>query len=260
LLGGSFRDSQPLRPGDLAISQRELAGLAGTSSARISAYESGKRQPTIAGANEVLRALGLQLVLSTEPADADLDRRIDELARQPLGQRLLTIRPHVAAVMDLLEDAASAPPPPRAPTPRRRGCSISSRSAGSGRVHRPGNPAREDRRRGGQVRLASPVRWSAEHDRYLTGIPVDPRLEGSMRGRSSWGELRGRCDEPHRRGGPEPGSAGRPGDRTQPSPVALGQASAEGGQRCLDIVSGVVQVERGAHLTGAGSRGNACVG
>jgi transcriptional regulator with XRE-family HTH domain len=168
--------------GDLAISQRELAGLAGISSARISAYESGKRQPTIAGANEVLRALGLQLVLSTEPADADLDRRIEELASRSLGQRLLAIKPHVAAVLDLLEDAA----------PILDG-------AAAALVHGAPVPVEFtdlviDRDKVDVVadRFAwlPPVRWSAEHGRYLTGIPVDPRVEGSMRWRSSWGELR----------------------------------------------------------------------
>lgn len=47
------------------ITQKELAGRAGTSQATISAYESGRKQPSVATLGRLLEATGTRLI--TEP-------------------------------------------------------------------------------------------------------------------------------------------------------------------------------------------------
>src|SRR5690348_8575622 len=101
----SFAELTRLCRYELSLSQREFAALVGTSSARISAYESGKRQPTVEAANQIFHAIGLRVVLATEPVDAELDRRIEQLASEPIGNRLLKIKPHVLTAVDFLSDA-----------------------------------------------------------------------------------------------------------------------------------------------------------
>ncbi|WP_308162690.1 helix-turn-helix domain-containing protein [Nocardia alni] len=68
------------------LTQSQLAGLANTSQSAVAAYESGRRQPTIAVLDRLLRAAGFQLSLGTE-------RRADLL-------RLADLAPLIAAAVD----------------------------------------------------------------------------------------------------------------------------------------------------------------
>jgi transcriptional regulator with XRE-family HTH domain len=167
---------------ELALNQRELARTVGASPARISAYESGKRQPTIAATNELLRGLGLQIVLSTEPVDAQLDRQIAEIAAEPLGARLLRITPNVRAAVSFLEDAA----------PVVDGAAAALLHGAPVAVQFTDLVIAKDQidTVARQFAWLPPVRWSDSLGRYSTSLPVDPRLVGAMRWRSSWGELR----------------------------------------------------------------------
>jgi transcriptional regulator with XRE-family HTH domain len=94
------------------LSQRTLAARSGVPEKRISSYERGARQPPLPAANSVLAALGLQLVLSTEPLDADLDRQIDEFEGVPLSKRLTRMRPRLTEIHDAdpwVDGPAAAP-------------------------------------------------------------------------------------------------------------------------------------------------------
>jgi transcriptional regulator with XRE-family HTH domain len=56
------------------LSLRELAALAGTSHATLSAYETGRKVPTVATLDRIVRAAGLELVGDLEPAVGGADR------------------------------------------------------------------------------------------------------------------------------------------------------------------------------------------
>lgn len=58
------------------LTQDQLARRCGMSQPNISAYESGTRRPGFDAAGRILAGLGLQLRLSTEPLDADLDAHL----------------------------------------------------------------------------------------------------------------------------------------------------------------------------------------
>lgn len=60
------------------LSQRALAAAAGTSQPAVAAIESGRKQPTVATLDRLLRALGTELV-AAEPAQAALLRRARRL-------------------------------------------------------------------------------------------------------------------------------------------------------------------------------------
>lgn len=57
------------------LSQRELARRAGTSQAALSAYESGKKSPTLDTLHRVVRAAGQDLRIQVVPYD-DHDERV----------------------------------------------------------------------------------------------------------------------------------------------------------------------------------------
>lgn len=61
------------------LSQRALARAAGTSQSAIAAIESGRKQPSVATLDRMLRALGSELV-PADPAQAALLRRSRRLA------------------------------------------------------------------------------------------------------------------------------------------------------------------------------------
>jgi transcriptional regulator with XRE-family HTH domain len=56
------------------LSLRELAALAGTSHATLSAYETGRKVPSVATLDRIVRAAGLELVGALEPAVGGGDR------------------------------------------------------------------------------------------------------------------------------------------------------------------------------------------
>jgi transcriptional regulator with XRE-family HTH domain len=86
--------STPFTPADLLVTARrnagltqsQLAGLAGTSQSAVAAYESGRRQPTIAVLDRLLRSAGFLLSLEAV-------RRSDLL-------RLQDVAPLIAAATD----------------------------------------------------------------------------------------------------------------------------------------------------------------
>lgn len=53
------------------LSQRELATRAGTSQATLSAYEAGRKSPTLETLARVVRAAGLDLRITLAPLDRD---------------------------------------------------------------------------------------------------------------------------------------------------------------------------------------------
>lgn len=60
------------------LSQRQLAAAAGTSQPAVAAIESGRKQPTVATLDRLLRALGTELV-PADPEQAALLRRARRL-------------------------------------------------------------------------------------------------------------------------------------------------------------------------------------
>lgn len=60
-----------LRRGELRLTQKELAERVGTSHSAISRLESGQHRASIATLERVGEALGLRLVVSLEPAEAE---------------------------------------------------------------------------------------------------------------------------------------------------------------------------------------------
>jgi transcriptional regulator with XRE-family HTH domain len=58
---------------EMALSQRELARLAGTSQATLSAYEAGHKAPTLETLARIIRAAGMDLRIKLAPYD-DHDR------------------------------------------------------------------------------------------------------------------------------------------------------------------------------------------
>ena len=66
---------------ETGMSQRELAERAGVPATMISAYERGRRQPTLPTLERLLRAAGLDLRLHLAPHDAH-DEVLQELERR----------------------------------------------------------------------------------------------------------------------------------------------------------------------------------
>ncbi len=71
------------------LTQAEVARRSGTDPSVLSAYERGRRLPSIATLDRLLAVCGLQLHAELEPLHADLDRQIDQLAALDPHARLL---------------------------------------------------------------------------------------------------------------------------------------------------------------------------
>ncbi|MET7948629.1 helix-turn-helix transcriptional regulator [Micromonospora sp. NPDC005324] len=84
VLGAAVRQQRHLRD----LSQRQLAALAEVDQAAVARFERGERAPTIPVLERLLAAMDVQLVIGVEPLDAHLDARIDDLAAQPLAERI----------------------------------------------------------------------------------------------------------------------------------------------------------------------------
>ncbi len=57
------------------LNQAELARRSGLQSSVLSAYEHGRRQPSVAALARIARGAGLQLELAPAPGDASLERQ-----------------------------------------------------------------------------------------------------------------------------------------------------------------------------------------
>ena len=57
------------------LTLRELASLAGTSHSTLSAYETGRKVPTVDTLDRIVRAAGLELVGELAPSVGGVDRR-----------------------------------------------------------------------------------------------------------------------------------------------------------------------------------------
>jgi transcriptional regulator with XRE-family HTH domain len=78
------------------LSQRELAARAGTSQATISAYEAGRKQPSVAVLERLLRSAGAELRVTEAPArrsTSDLERAGRQFADVLLLAEALPYRP-----------------------------------------------------------------------------------------------------------------------------------------------------------------------
>lgn len=65
------------------LTQAELAARAGTSQATLSAYERGRKEPTVATLDRLLRATGLRLTsepVARQPTRTELERASRQLA------------------------------------------------------------------------------------------------------------------------------------------------------------------------------------
>lgn len=90
---------------DTGLSQRELARRAGTSQATMSAYEAGRKSPSLETLARIIRAAGLDLRIRVEPLD-DHDEWVaayeaslppNELARWRARERALVHEARAAA-------------------------------------------------------------------------------------------------------------------------------------------------------------------
>lgn len=79
-----------------SLTQVELAGRSGTRQSAVSAYETGKREPSISTLQRLLAAAGFDLQLEITEATAASRR----LPPSPLAQRLETTRDEIIAVIE----------------------------------------------------------------------------------------------------------------------------------------------------------------
>ena len=78
-----------------SLTQRQLAERAGMSQSVIAGFESGRRQPRIDQVARIMEALGLQLLLATEPLWARVDAEIDRLSVLSPAERVGAVRRQV---------------------------------------------------------------------------------------------------------------------------------------------------------------------
>lgn len=86
-------------------SQTDLADKSGVGKARISTYETGRRNPTLDDVDRLFGALDLQLRLEVEPLWATFDASCDEMAAIALPERLERVRCAVTGIADWLTAA-----------------------------------------------------------------------------------------------------------------------------------------------------------
>jgi transcriptional regulator with XRE-family HTH domain len=84
LVGTTLRRQRELH----RLTQAQLAARAGVSQATVARVENGGRSPSLAMVDQLLAVLGSQLTVGVEPLDAEVDRRLTELAAQPVAERI----------------------------------------------------------------------------------------------------------------------------------------------------------------------------
>lgn len=77
----------------VGLTQAEVGRRAGVSQSMVSAYEAGRRQPTVPVLSRLLEAMGRELTLQAEPLPSSLAR-----LQGPVGRR---VRRHRAELVDL---------------------------------------------------------------------------------------------------------------------------------------------------------------
>lgn len=68
--------------GAAGLTQRELATRAGTSQAAVSAYESGRKEPSVATFTRLLEAAGAQLEVRPDPRRAEEGEALERAGRR----------------------------------------------------------------------------------------------------------------------------------------------------------------------------------
>ncbi|WP_233563195.1 helix-turn-helix domain-containing protein [Micromonospora musae] len=89
-----------------ALTQRQLAELAGFSQATVARIERGDRTPTLPVLENLLAAMGGQLTVAVEPLDAHLDAELAALAGRPLADRIERL--NLDQLLDRLGDLPNA--------------------------------------------------------------------------------------------------------------------------------------------------------
>ncbi|PWU53581.1 XRE family transcriptional regulator [Micromonospora sp. S4605] len=167
------------------LTQQKLAELAGTTQGAVARIERGDRLPRLPLVDRLFAAMDLQLAVTVEPLDAQLDARMAELAARPLAERIGDLG--LDRILDRLGDlpqvltGATAAALQGAPVPV-DAVEIAVRWRDSARFT-------------AWLRAAYGQRW---HDRWgeFGGVPVEPEEPGAHRWLTRYGELRAvMCDE-----------------------------------------------------------------
>lgn len=95
------------------LTQRALASRAGVGQASVARIEQGARTPDLELVERLFAAMDRQLTLGVEDLDAQVDRRIAELAARPVVDRLAEtdlnlFRRHIAGISHVFEGATAA--------------------------------------------------------------------------------------------------------------------------------------------------------
>ncbi|MFI9639582.1 helix-turn-helix domain-containing protein [Micromonospora sp. NPDC051925] len=171
--------------GSRRLTQQQLADRAGTSQSAVARVERGERIPGIPLVERLFAALDLQLAVTTEQLDSQLDARMDALAARPLRDRIGDLE------LDLLLDRLGDLP---------------YRLTGSTAALLQGAPVpvdvveiavrwRDSARFTAWLRAAYGQRWDARW-REFGGLYLEPEEPGEHLWRTRYGDLRAQmCDE-----------------------------------------------------------------
>ncbi|TYC03983.1 helix-turn-helix transcriptional regulator [Micromonospora sp. WP24] len=181
ILGRTVRQQRESR----ALTQRQLAELAGVSQATVARIERGDRIPSVPALESLLAAMGGQLTVAVEPLDAHLDAELAQLATRPLAERLDDL--NLDRLLDRLGDLPNAitgataallqgaPLPVDAPE-------LAIRWRDSAQLTR-------------WLEKAYGQRWNARWNEF-GGPHLEPEESGEHRWRTRYGEIRAvMCDE-----------------------------------------------------------------
>ncbi|MEV4813500.1 helix-turn-helix domain-containing protein [Micromonospora avicenniae] len=181
ILGRTVRQQRESR----ALTQRQLADLAGVSQASVARIERGDRTPGLPLLESLLAAMGVQLTVATEPLDAHLDAELAQLADRSLADRIHEL--NLDRLLDRLGDLPNAitgataallqgaPLPVDAPE-------LAIRWRDSTRLTR-------------WLEAAYGQRWNARWSEF-GGLHLEPETPGEHRWRTRYGEVRAvMCDE-----------------------------------------------------------------
>ena len=84
-----------------ALTQQQLAELAGTTQSSIARLESGRTSPTLEQVQRLMRLAGFELIVELAPVDDSDRQQADDLADRDVGERLELNRRSVAQAEEL---------------------------------------------------------------------------------------------------------------------------------------------------------------